>query len=66
MTSMARVVIRVEGGMVTAVYSDGEVDVEVLDLDVSSYPDEGEEDEVDLKRRQLDEIAASPDWSAVW
>lgn len=63
---MARVVIHVEGGMVRAVYSDEEVDVEVLDLDVSSYPDEGEEDEVDMKRRQLEKIAASPEWSAVW
>lgn len=63
---MVRVVIHVEGGMVRAVYSDGEVDVDVLDLDVSSYPDEAEEDEVDMKRRQLEEIAASPEWSAVW
>lgn len=66
MTTMVRVVIHVEGGMVRAVYSDGEADVEVLDLDVSSYPGEGEEDEVDMKRRQLEEIAASPEWSPVW
>lgn len=63
---MVRVVIHVEGGMVRAVYSDGEVDVDVLDLDVSSYPNEAEKDDADMRRRQLEEIAASPDWSAVW
>lgn len=44
----------------------GEANVDVLDLDVSSYPDEAEEDEVDMKRRKLEEIAASPKWSAAW
>lgn len=63
---MVRVIIHVEGGMVHAVYSDGEADVEVLDLDVSSYPDEGEEDVAAFNRRRLDEVAASPEWSAVW
>lgn len=64
---MVRVAVHVEGGMVQAVYATSEdVDIEVYDLDVSSYPDEGEEDAADSKRRHLEEIKGSLDWSCIW
>lgn len=64
---MIKVAIHVEGGMVQAVYATNEdVEIEVYDLDVSSYPDEGEEDAADSKRRCLEEIKGSSDWSHIW
>lgn len=62
-----KVAIRVKGGLVQAVYSTGEdVDVEVYDLDVSSYPEEGEIDMVEERRQQLEKIEKSPAWHHVW
>lgn len=58
--------IKVKGGMVQAVAANAGIDVEVYDLDVSSYPDEGEEDEADRKAREFAELLGRPDWRCVW
>ena len=61
-----KVAVKVHGGMVQSVIANAAVDVDVYDLDVSSYPEEGEEDEADEKRRLFEELASRPDWRGVW
>lgn len=61
-----KVAVKVHGGMVQSVIANAAVDVDVYDLDVSSYPEEGEEDEADEKRRLYQELASRPDWREVW
>lgn len=41
-------------------------DVDVYDLDVSDFPDEGEQEAADQKEAELDELVKSPGWRAVW
>jgi len=45
-TVMAKVIIHVEGGLVQAVYSTEELDIQVYDLDVSSYATKQEIEEM--------------------
>lgn len=59
-------IIKVKGGMVQSVIANADVSVEVYDLDVSSYPEDGEEDEADQKARKFEELLARPDWWCVW
>ena len=61
-----QVAIRVKGGLVQTVYSNSDVDVDVYDLDVSDFPDEGEAEEADRKEKELDELCSNPGWRAVW
>lgn len=35
-------------------------------LDVSDFPDEGEEDKAAEKEAELEKLVASPGWRAVW
>lgn len=58
--------IRVKGGLVQTVYSNSDVDVDVYDLDVSDFPDEGEAKEADRKEKELDALCSNPGWRAVW
>lgn len=60
------VAVRVKGGMVQSVYANADVNVEVYDLDVSDFPDEGEEDKAAEKEAELEKLVASPGWRAVW
>ena len=62
----AKAIVKVKGGMVQSVIANADVDVDVFDLDVSSYPDEGEEDEADRKDRKFQELLGRPDWWCVW
>ena len=52
--------------MVQSVIANADVSVEVYDLDVSSYPEDGEEDEADQKARKFEVLLARPDWWCVW
>lgn len=61
------VAIEVSGGMVQNVYSDGErVGVDVYDLDVSDFPDDGEEEASEQREDELEKIKNNPDWSHIW
>ena len=60
------VAVKVHGGLVQSVISNADVDLDVYDLDVSDFPDEGEEDEADERRRVFEELASRPDWRSVW
>ena len=52
--------------MVSLVYANANMDVDVYDLDVSDFPDEGEQEAADQKEAELDELVKSHGWRAVW
>ena len=60
------VAIEVSGGMVQNVWADGNVYVEVYDLDVSDFPDDGEEEEAYDKQSELNRLINGPGWKGVW
>ena len=61
-----QVAVRVKGGLVQSVYANADVNVEVYDLDVSDFPDEGEEDKAAEEEAELEKLVTSPGWRAVW
>ena len=61
-----QIAVRVKGGLVEEVHANADVSVEVYDLDVSDFPDDGEQDEADKKEAELDELVKAPGWRAVW
>ena len=66
---IVNVVVCVKGGMVQGAYtnaSDVYVDLDVIDLDVSGYPDDCETDEADLNQKRIDEIESDPSWRAIY
>ena len=60
------VAVEVRGGLVQNIYSNGDVSAEVYDLDISDFPDEGEEDEADKRSKELEELCRQPGWKAMW
>lgn len=60
------VAVMVKGGMVQAAYANGDIFVDVYDLDVSDYPDYGEQDAADAREADLRELASSPGWRTVY
>lgn len=64
---MLQIVIEVEGGMVQNVYADNtDVDVKVIDLDMSDYPDDNEIEEKEENAKELEEIRKSGDFQRVY
>lgn len=64
---MLQIVITVEGGMVQNVYADNtDVDVKVIDLDVSDYPDNDEIEEKENNVKELEEIRKSARFQCVY
>lgn len=61
-----QVAVRVKGGLVEEVYANAGVSVDVFDLDVSDFPDEGEQEDADDREAELETLIASPGWSVVW
>lgn len=61
-----QVAVEVKGGLVQNIYANADVCPDVYDLDVSSFPDDGEEDEDDQKEAELNELVKSPGWRNVW
>lgn len=61
-----KVAVEVKGGLVQNVYANADVSVEVYDLDVSDFPDEGEQKEADDKEAELEDLVKSPGWRNVW
>lgn len=58
--------VEVKGGMVQNIYANTDVSADVYDLDVSDFPDEGEQDEADRKEAELNERVKAPGWRNVW
>lgn len=61
-----KIIIEVKGGLVQAVYANGDVDIEVVDLDVSDFPDEGEQESADRRREEMETIVKQKGWKNVW
>lgn len=61
-----RAAVEVRGGLVQSVIANAGIDVDVYDLDVSDFPDDGEVDEADRKGREFTELSNRPDWGSVW
>lgn len=58
--------IEVKQGLVQAVYANTDVYPDVYDLDVSDYPDDGEQEEADSKEAELEKLKKQPGWRAVY
>lgn len=58
--------VEVRSGLVQSVIANAGIDVDVYDLDVSDFPDDGEVDEADRKGREFTELSNRPDWGSVW
>ena len=58
--------VEVRGGLVQSVIANAGIDVDVYDLDVSDFPDDGEVDEADRKGREFTELSNRPNWGSVW
>lgn len=61
-----QVAIRVHGGLVQEVSANADVGVDVYDLDIFDFPDEGEVEEVEERKEELDKLVKSPGWRSVW
>lgn len=58
--------IEVQGGLIQNIYANAGIYPDVFDLDVSAFPDKGEEDDVAAKAASLNEIKNRPGWRNVW
>lgn len=58
--------IAVKGGLVQTVYANTNVSPDVYDLDVSDFPDEGEQEAADAKEKELEQLTERPGWRVVW
>lgn len=60
------IAVRVKGGMVQQIISNAGVNAEVFDLDVSDFPDEGEEEEAYDKEAEYEKLQTTPGWAEIW
>lgn len=60
------VAVEVKGGLVQAAYANGDVSVDVYDLDVSDFPDVGEQEAADLRELDLKKLVSNPEWHTVY
>jgi len=56
------VVVEVQGGLVQAAYANGDISVDVYDLDVSDFHDPRELEAADKLEAKLSELLTSPGW----
>ena len=61
-----RIAVEVIGGMVQNVYADADVSVDVFDLDVSDFPEDGEADDAENRGEELKAFCSRPDVKQVW
>ena len=60
------VAVEVKGGLVQAAYANGDIFVDVYDLDVSDFPDVGEQEAADLRELDLKKLVSNPEWHTVY
>ncbi|MGM9603221.1 MAG: hypothetical protein ACI3W5_16745 [Faecousia sp.] len=60
------IAVEVEGGLVRNIYANADVSPDVYDLDVSAYPDEGEQEAADAKANELKTRVNQHGWRSVW
>lgn len=61
-----QVAVEVKNGLVQNIYANADVNATVYDLDVSHFPDDGEEDEAYRKRVGLNALVKTPGWRNVY
>lgn len=61
-----QVAVKVYGGQVQQVIANAGVDAKVYDLDVSDFPDEGEQEEADERAVEYEKLQNTAGWSQVW
>ena len=61
-----KIIVEVFGGMVKNVYANDDVEVEVFDLDISDFPDEGECETVDQRKAEMNKTLCGCGWRRVW
>lgn len=61
-----QVAIRVKGGLVTDIFANADLEADVYDLDVSDFPDAGEEAEADKRKSKIEKLSKTPGWRAIW
>lgn len=62
----SKVIVIVRGGLVERVYANSDIEVNVVDLDVSDFPDEGEQEAADARAAEVDELVKLDEWRQVW
>ena len=60
------VAVEVKGGLVQAAYANGDISVDGYDLDVSDFPDVGEQEAADLRELDLKKLVSNPEWHTVY
>ena len=60
------IAVRVKGGMVQQIISNAGVNAEIFDMDVSDFPDEGEEEEAYDKEAEYEKLQKTPGWAEIW
>lgn len=60
------VAVEVKGGLVQAAYANGDISVDVYDLDVSDFPDVGEQEAADLRELDLKKLVSNPEWHTAY
>ena len=60
------VAVEVKGGLVQAAYANGDISVDVYDLDISDFPDVGEQEAADLRELDLKKLVSNPEWHTVY
>ena len=60
------VAVEVKGGLVQAAYANGDISVDVYDLDVSDFTDVGEQEAADLRELDLKKLVSNPEWHTVY
>ena len=64
------IAVEVSGGLMQNVYASAhaasDIDVELYDLDVSDFQDDGEQEAADDREAQLHEIATSAEYAHIW
>ena len=60
------VAVEVKGGLVQAAYANGDISVDVYDLDVSDFPDVGEQEAADLRELDLKKLVSNSEWHTVY
>lgn len=60
------IAVMVKGGLVQQIISNAGVNAEVFDLDVSDFPDEGEQEAADARAEEYENLQKTPGWAQIW
>lgn len=61
-----RVSVMVKGGLVQNAIANADISMDVCDLDVSDFPDDGEQEAADKKEAKYKELSKTPGWRKIW